>query len=344
MFAYVGGYTTKDRDGRGDGIHVYSVGADAVWTHVQHVTGEENPALFTLRPDGRVLYAVHGALDYVSAFNIDAATGELRLLNRQTCSGSNPVDAAVSADSRFLVVANYATGNIASLPLAEDGSLHMVKRAFFMPGTPGPDPVQQSASHPHAVIFDPTGRFLIVPDKGFDRTFVFRFDDGAMKLHQAVRARPGAAPRHCIFHPLMPALYVNNELDSTVTVYRWDDGQTEELEIIGTLPPGWRGSNTTAEIGVAPDGRFLYVSNRGHDSIAIFAVAKSGRLAPAGHVPTGGKRPRFFTLDPAGAILYVANQESDTIVAFAVDKASGMLSRVGPELHVGSPSAISFVL
>jgi 6-phosphogluconolactonase len=344
MFAYVGGYTTKDRDGRGDGIHVYRVGADAVWTHVQHVAGEENPALFTLRPDGRVLYAVHGALDYVSAFGVDAATGELRLLNRQTCSGSNPVDAAVSADSRFLVVANYATGNIASLPLADDGSLHLVKRVSFMPGTPGPDPVQQSATHPHAVIFDPSGRFLVVPDKGYYRTFIFRFDDGAMMLHRALRARPGAAPRHCIFHPALPVLYVNNELDSTVTVYRWDDEQTQELEVVGTLPSGWSGKNTTAEIGVAPDGRFLYVSNRGHDSIAIFAVADSGRLALAGHVPTGGKRPRFFTLDPAGAFLYVANQESDNIVAFAVDTASGMLTPTGQEVHVGSPSAISFVM
>ena len=143
MFAYVGGYTSKDRGGRGDGIHVYSVGTDAVWTHVQHVAGEENPSLFTLRSDGRVLYVVHGALDYVSAFGVDAATGKLQLLNRQTCSGSNPVDAAVSADSRYLVVANYATGNIASLPLADDGSLHLVKRVSFMPGTPGPDPVQQ---------------------------------------------------------------------------------------------------------------------------------------------------------------------------------------------------------
>ena len=139
-------------------------------------------------------------------------------------------------------------------------------------------------------------------------------------------------------------LYVNNELDSTVTVYRWDDGQTQELEVVGTLPSGWSGKNTTAEIGVAPDGRFLYVSNRGHDSIAIFAVADSGRLALAGHVPTGGKRPRFFTLDPAGAFLYVANQESDNIVAFAVDTVSGMLTPTGQEVHVGSPSAISFVM
>ena len=168
-------------------------------------------------------------------------------------------------------------------------------------------------------------------------------EDGYIDLLQALRARPGSAPRHCIFHPTLPVLYVNNELDSTVTVYRWDHEQAEQLDIVGTLPPGWDGSNTTAEIGVAPDGRFLYVSNRGHDSIAIFAVSDSGRLSPAGHVPSGGKRPRFFTLDPAGAFLYAANQESDNIVAFAVDRTSGTLTPTGHEVRVGSPSAISFV-
>jgi len=341
MFAYVGGYTTKDRDGRGDGIHVYRVGADAAWTHVQHVAGEENPSLFTLRPDGRVLYAVHGALTYVSAFGI-GTDGTLRLLNRQPSGGNNPVDAALDASNCFLVVANYSSGSVAVLPLGEDGALQPVSQLYELPGTPGPDPVQQSASHPHAVMFDPTRRYVIVPDKGFDCTFIFRFENGGIALRQIVPSRPGAAPRHCIFHPTLPVLYVNNELDSTVTAYRWNDGLVEEIEVVGTLPAGWRGKNTTAEIGVAPDGRFLYVSNRGHDSVAVFAVGEDGRLTLRGGTPTGGKRPRFFALDPAGAVLYAANQESDNIVAFTVDRASGMLTPAGPEVRVGSPSAISF--
>lgn len=344
MFAYVGGYTTRDRDGRGDGIRVYRVGEDAVWTHVQHVTGEENPSLFTLRPDGRVLYVVHGGLTYVSAFSIDPVSGELRLLNRQTCNGNNPVDAALDASNRFLVVANYSSGSVAVLPLDADGSLQSVSQLFELTGTPGPDPVQQSSSHPHAVIFDPTRRFVIVPDKGFDRTFIFRFEDGRIALNQAMPSRPGAAPRHCIFHPTLSVLYVNNELNSTVTAYRWNDGHIEEIEVVSTLPAGWSGKNTTAEIGVARDGRFVYVSNRGHDSIAIFAVADSGRLVLAGCEPTGGRRPRFFTLDPDGSLLYAANQESDTVVAFAVDKTSGTLRRIGQEVRVGSPSAISFAM
>jgi 6-phosphogluconolactonase len=158
-------------------------------------------------------------------------------------------------------------------------------------------------------------------------------------------SRPGAAPRHCIFHPSLPVLYVNNELDSTVTAYRWNAGRIEEMEIVGTLPKGETNRNTTAEIAVAPDGRFLYVSNRGHDSVAVFAVAQdSGRLTFFGCEPTGGKRPRFFALDPGGEFLYAANQEDDNIVAFVVDKASGMLTRTVHEVRVGSPSAISFVV
>jgi 6-phosphogluconolactonase len=344
MFAYVGGYTTRDRDGRGDGIHAYRVGADAVWTHVQHVAGEDNPSLFTLRPDGRVLYVVHGGLTYVSAFGVDPASGELRLLNCQPCNGNNPVDAALDVTNRFLVVANYSSGNVAVLPLGADGSLQPVSQLFELTGTPGPDPVQQSLSHPHAVIFDPSRQFVIVPDKGFDRTFIFRFEDGRIALNQAMLSRPGAAPRHCIFHPTLSVLYVNNELDSTVTAYRWHAGHIEEIEVVSTLPAGWSGKNTTAEIGVAPDGRFVYVSNRGHDSIAIFAVADSGRLRLLGCEATGGKRPRFFTLDPHGAFLYAANQESDNIVAFAVDRTTGMLERFGHEIRVGSPSAIRFVM
>jgi 6-phosphogluconolactonase (cycloisomerase 2 family) len=345
MFACVGGYTSKDRDGRGNGIHVYRVDASSgAWTHVQHVADEENPSLFTLHPDRRVLYSVHGGRTHVSAFNIDRTSGHLRLLNRQDCGGNNPVDAAVDATGRFLIVPNYSSGNVVVLPLAEDGALQAVSQVFELPGSPGPHPEQQGSSHPHAVIFDPSRRFAIVPDKGFDCTFIFRFEDGRLELNQAMPSRPGAAPRHCVFHPTLPVLYVNNELDSTVTSYRWRDGRIEEIEVVATLPEGETGRNTTAEIGVAPDGRFLYVSNRGHDSVAVFAIAQdSGRLSFFGCEPTGGRRPRFFTLDPAGDFLYAANQEDDNIVAFSVDKPTGMLTRTVHEVRVGSPSAISFL-
>lgn len=351
MFAYVGGYTTPDRDGRGDGIHVYRIDPQSgAWDHVQHVDGHANPSLFTLRGDNRVLYSVHGGRDHLSAFSIDPSNGCLTLLSQMPCQGNNPVDAALDNGARHLVVGNYGSGTVAVLPLEPDGRLLPVHQLYELTGKLGPDPVQQSASHPHAVIFDPTGQFVVVPDKGFDCTFVFRFDPATGRIapttQGCIASRAGAAPRHCTFHPSQPILYVNNELNSTVTVYHWDatTGALDEAQVIGTLPPDHKGKNTTAEIAVTPEGRFLYVSNRGHDTVARFAIAgDSGRLNFLGCTPTGGRRPRFFALDPTGSFLFAANQESDDIVAFRVDKASGDLTPTGQTISVGSPSAISFI-
>ena len=349
MRAYVGGYTTADRDGRGDGIHVYRIDAGTgAWVEEQHVGGLENPSLFTLRRDNSVLYSVHGARKLVSAFRVDAGSGRLTLVSQLDSGGVNPVDAALDPSERFLIVPNYSSGNVAVILLAADGTLDAVAQIFELPGTTGPDTAHQEGAMPHGVIFDPSGKFVFVPDKGRDGVFVFRFDVGTGKiaLHQQMPARPGSAPRHCIFHPQFPVLYVNNELDSTVTVYRWDTeiGAILPVQIVATAPSDFPVRNTTAEIGVSPDGRFLYVSNRGHDSIACFGVATgSGELTLLGHTSTGGKTPRFFTLDAAGKNLYAANQDSDSIVAFAIDHATGGLRRTGVEIRVGSPSAISLI-
>jgi 6-phosphogluconolactonase len=350
MFAYVGGYTTADRDGRGDGINVYRIDAQSgAWEHLQHVGDLANPSLFTLRGDSRVLYSVHGGRDHLTAFTIDPESRHLRLLSRMPSQGRNPVDAALDAAARHLVVANYGSGSVAVLPLEPDGRLLPVHQLYELPGKPGPDPVQQTSSHPHAVIFDPTGGYVIVPDKGYDCTFVFRFDPVTGKIEPTaqgpVASRPGAAPRHCIFHPSQPVLYVNNELDSTVTVYGWDGatGALTEVQVISTLPPEHVGRNTTAEIAVAPDGRFLYVSNRGRDDIALFSIGDDGQLGFLGNTPTGGVRPRFFTLDPTGDFLFAANQESDDITTFRVNKATGQITPTEQRVSVGSPSAITLV-
>jgi 6-phosphogluconolactonase len=348
MRAYVGGYTTADRDGRGNGIHVYGIdAATGAWMEEQHVDGLENPSLFTLRRDHSVLYSVHGARRTLSAFARDGATGRLTLLNQIDPGGINPVDSALDPTERFLVVANYSSGNVGVVALAGDGRIERVAQVYELPGTTGPDTTHQSGAMPHGVIFDPSGRFAIVPDKGRDCVFIFRFDAGAgtIALHQMMPARPGSAPRHCIFHPHLPILYVNNELDSTVTVYRWDSaiGAIAPAQIIRTAPVEFTARNTTAEIGVTPDGRYLFVSNRGHNSIACFAVAiMTGQLTLVGHTPTGGKTPRFFTVDAGGKRLFAANQDSDNIVAFAIG-ADGGLVPTGVEVKVGSPSAISLV-
>jgi 6-phosphogluconolactonase (cycloisomerase 2 family) len=347
MFAYVGGYTTPDRDGRGNGINVYRVDeVNGAWSHVQQLGGLENPSLFTLTRDRGRLYSVHGGRSLISAFARDRGTGMLRLLNQVDCQGNNPVDSALDPTERFLVVANYGTGAVAVMPVGEDGRLGPVSQLVQLEGTPGPDPKQQASSHPHAVIFDPTGQFVIVPDKGFDRSFFFRFQDGrlAPTEQRFFQAAPGAAPRHTTFHPALPVLYVNNELDSTVTVFDWMAGRASERQVVSTIPDGFAGHNTTAEIAVSPDGRYLYVSNRGQDSVVRFVVDQdSGRLTYADFVQTGGARPRFFTLGPDAKTLYAANQDSDDITVFDIDPGTGGLTPTGARLHVGSPSAISFV-
>jgi 6-phosphogluconolactonase (cycloisomerase 2 family) len=196
------------------------------------------------------------------------------------------------------------------------------------------------------VIFDPSGQFVVVPDKGFDRTYLFRFQDGRLEAttQGSVVSAAGAAPRHTVFHPTLPVLYVNNELDSTVTVFDWVDGEATETQVIRTVEDEFAGKNTTAEIAASADGRFLYVSNRGQDSIVRFDIdTGTGRLTRREAAGTGGKRPRFFTFDPGMERIFVGNQDSDTITAFAVDKGTGRLTGLGVQLGVGSPSAISFV-
>jgi 6-phosphogluconolactonase len=348
-FAFVGGYTTPDRDGRGNGINVYRIdGASGAWAHLQHVGGLENPSLFTLNAAGTRLWSVHGGRTLISAFSIDRASGRLTLLNQQDCGGSNPVDTALDPTERHLVVANYGTGSVAVMPIAGDGRVMPVSQSFTLEGTPGPDPVHQTQSHPHAAIFDPSGRFVVIPDKGFDRTFFFRFETGriAPTAQGSIASKTGAAPRHTIFHRTLPILYVNNELDSTVSVFDWnaETGHVAQTQVTTTIPGGHQGRNTTAEIAVSVCGRFLYVSNRGQDSIVLYNIdPRSGHLSFVEYVPTGGLRPRFFTLDLTGQKLFAANQDSDEITVFAIDGNTGRLTREQTRIDVGSPSAISLL-
>jgi 6-phosphogluconolactonase (cycloisomerase 2 family) len=255
----------------------------------------------------------------------------------------------LDGSGRFLVCANYGSGTVAVLPIAADGSLGPLADLVPLEGTPGPHRTQQTSAHPHDIAFDPRGRFFLVPDKGLDRVFVFRVDGGRGTLvpgtPPSVVTRHGAGPRHAAFHPSGPHAYVLNELDSTLTTYRFDaeTGALAPRQVVTTVPPSHTGDNTTSEIAVAPSGRFVYASNRGHDSITIFRVDEAtGELTPIGWEPTRGRTPRFFTLDPAGAILYAANQDSDTIVAFRVDPKTGALAATGQVVEVGSPSSIVF--
>lgn len=348
-FAYVGCFTSQPRRGRGEGITVHRIdAATGAWTQLQLVETADNPSWLTLDRTQRFLYAAHGDGEVVTALCVDEATGRLSLLGAVDAKGKNGVRLGVDASNTFVVCANYASGTVAVLPITADGSLGPITDLAMLAGKPGPHPTEQTSSHPHDIVFDRRGRFVVVPDKGLDATYVFSLDAASGKLVPAappsVASRPGAGPRHADLHPTKPYAYVLNELDSTITTYRFDGerGALTPLQVVTTLPPGFTGSNTTSEI-VAASGRFVYASNRGHDSLAMFAIDDAaGTLSPVGWEPTQGTSPRFFTIEPSGAVLYAANMDSDTIVAFHVDPGSGKLTPTGQIIKTGSPSSIVF--
>ncbi len=347
MIAYVGCRTTRERGATGEGLGVYQVDDTGAWTRIQLVEGLANPSFLAFGPDRRTLYTVHGDFSEVSAFRIDPADGTLTPLNQQSTQGRNPVHLVFDRTGRFLVIANYATGTVASLPVAADGSLEPVCDLLTLPGTPGPHKTGQTASHPHQVLPDPQHAYLLVPDKGLDRFFTLDCDGGTGKLRIAaeVVSRPGAGPRHGVFHPTASIYYGANELDSSVTTYRYDpaSGALQPLAVLPTLPETFFGESTVAGIAVAPDGRHVFVSNRGDDSVLACAVdPERHTLRPVGWTKALGTTPRFITLDPAGRTLFVANETSNNIVSFSIDQATGHLSHTGLHVATGSPVCILF--
>lgn len=349
-FAYVGCYTTKLRNGRGEGISVYQIdAATGAWTQIQLAKAPGNPSWLGFDRKQRFLYVAHGDGQAVTAFRVDEATGQLTLLGSQDAKGKNGVRLGVDASNRYVICANYASGTVVVLPIQPDGSLGPATDLAALPGKPGPHRTQQPYSQPHDIVFDPRDRYIVVPDKGLDATFVFSLDTASGKLVPAsppsVASRSGAGPRHTAFHPSRPYNYVLNELDSTLTTYRFDAerGGLMPLQVLTTFNPNYTGDNTTSEIVVAASGRFVYASNRGQDAITIFAVDDAtGTLTTVGWEPTQGKTPRFFAIEPSGAMLYAANMDSDTIVTFRVDAGSGKLMPTGQVIKTGSPCCIVF--
>jgi 6-phosphogluconolactonase len=347
--ALVGCYTTAERHARGDGIHVYRVHPETgEWTHLQRLAELVNPSFLVLSRDQKFLYSAHGDETYVTSFQVDRAAGQIQVLNRVESGGRNGVHLAIAPAGRFLVVANYATGSVSVLPVRADGSVGEVAEVVALSGQPGPHRVEQTSSHPHQIVFDPSGKFVAVPDKGLDRVFVFAFDAASGKLTPTAQgsavARAGSAPRHLAFHPRLPILWVLNELGSSVTTYQWDAerGHLQAVQILPTVPEDYTGENSGAEIALS--GRIVYCSNRGHNSIAAFAIdGRTGLLKPAGWTSTRGRTPRFFTFEPSGRVLYAANEQSDTIVGFRVEAETGKLTPFGPAISNASPVSIVFV-
>ncbi|WP_134704625.1 lactonase family protein [Ammoniphilus sp. YIM 78166] len=352
-FAYVGCRTTKERNARGEGISVYRVdSATGEWTFVQLVGDVVNPSFLAFDRNQEFLYTVHGDRSEVSAFRIDKQTGQLTFINQQSTEGKNPVHLVVDPTNRYLVVANYISGTLAVLPINSDGSLAPLTDLVKSPGSPDTEGVdlylKQGVSHPHHCPLDPTGRFIVVPDLGVNKLFAYQLDTSHGKLiinDPAFGTAPeGSGPRHIDFHPNQPYAYVASELDSTVVAYRFDaqTGEFKLLQTLSTLPESIKG-NTCGEVAVAPSGKFVYISNRGHNSVAIFTIDQStGLLSPVGWEPTQGETPRFFTFDPTGEFFYVANEDSDSIVQFRADETSGALVPTGQVVHTGSPVCVVF--
>lgn len=347
MFAYVGCFTSEKRKAKGKGVAIYRIDDAGKWTYVDVCDVIPNPSYICLDRKQKFLYSAHGDSDEVCSYTRDPQSGKLKFLNKQKTEGDNSSTVEVDASNRWVLL---STGpGVALFPIQADGSLGPYSDLVIPEGEPGPLRDEQEGPHPHQAAFDLTGKFVIVPDKGLDKVHVFRLDVERGKLVPCdppfLDARYGAVPRHITFHPGRPYAYLVMENDSTVFAYHWDTGKgtLKPFQRVSTLPTDFVDDNMAAEIAILPSGRFLYVSNRGHESIAIYAVdSASGRIEPVGWESVQGRKPRFFCLSPDGSRLYAANEDSHTIVEFRVNPDTGKLSGTGQVIQTGSPTCIAF--
>ena len=354
MLVYVGTYAKypPQARGRAEGIYAFRLDpATGALEHAHTVAEVVNPSFLALAPGGRHLYAVNEALETdgqpggaVSAFAVDPATGALTFLNKQGSHGADPCHLSVDATGQVVVVANYTSGSVALFPIESDGSLAPASDVHQHVGASGVNPRRQEGPHAHMAPIDAANRLVLVPDLGRDEVRLYDLDlaNHALRPHtpEAVAFAPGAGPRHLTFHPAAPYAYVIGELGCTIAACRWDAaaGTLEPFQTVPTLPADFSGESTCADIHVAPSGRFVYGSNRGHDSIVTYAIdAATGGLTFVGHTPTGGRTPRNFAIDPSGTFLFAANQNTDTIVTFRLDPASGLPVPTGRVTPVPSP-------
>lgn len=350
---YVGTYTGPSSKG----IYVYKFDEKTGKITEMGLAAEAaNPSFLAVDPSQKFLYAANEIGDFqgqragsVSAFRIDRGTGKLRLLNQVSSGGSGPCFAAFDRSAKYLLTANYEGGSIAVFPILPDGSLGAATSSIQHSGH-GPDPERQEGPHPHWIGLSANNRFAVVSDLGLDKIFTYRFDPATGKLAEAGRQAfslpPRSGPRHFAFDQRGRFGYIINEMSNTVTAFAVDQssGELRELQSISTLPEDFKAHNDTAEIAIHPSGKFLYGSNRGHDSIAVFAIdPQKGTLTSIEYVASGGVKPRTFEIDPSGNYLLVANQISNKIVVFRIDSQTGRLTATGEALEVPSPVSIKFV-
>jgi 6-phosphogluconolactonase len=319
-------------------------------TKPQLICPADAPSFFVIHPDGQRLYTTNfSGVGGVSAYRIDPKTGALELINR--IPGGNAGTSYMNLDrtGKFALAANYDSGHIATFAINPDGSLGQ-RIAYDKHTGSSVNPQRQGKTYPHCIITDSTNRFALVPDLGLDKLFIYRFDEktGALAANNPpfVAVTPGAGPRHVRFHPNQKWAYLLCEMGSLVVGFHWDSarGALAEFQTVSLIPDSFKGENNSAELEVHPNGRFLYASNRGHDSIAVFAIDQTdGKLTLIEHVPTQGKNPRNFALDPSAKWMICTNQASNSAVVFRVDDSTGRLTQVGDPVEVPAPCCERFL-
>lgn len=346
LHLFVGCYA----DAASPGISVYTFDTDTgSLTLSDRYTGVENPSFLAVDPARRKLYAVSETMEFegqaggaIGVWSIDPDNGKLNRLQLRPTFGGAPCHIEMTPNREAIIVTNYMGGNVAYYSIDKDGLLE--EPVLYDHSGSGPNPNRQEGPHPHSALIDPAGQSALVADLGIDRIVRYELDaaNAGLIRKDELAANPGAGPRHMAFHPNGSRLYVINELDSTVTVYSYGEGQIHALQTISTLPNEFEGASTCADIHIDPAGSFLYGSNRGHDSIAVFQIDEDGMLKLTDVVPTGGRTPRNFTLTPEGHYLLVGNQDSNSIHIFRRDVHTGKLEPIGSADEPSRPVCLRF--
>ena len=345
-------FITSFAGGDEGGIQAYQFDIATGQLKPKHrTTGVENPFFIAISPDKRFLYSIHaksfGGKDpeEVAAYALDGRSGKMTLLNRQSSRGTASCYLDVDATGKTVLVANYSTGNIASFPVKKDGSLGE-SVSFFQHAGSGADPARQKGPNAHCIVVSPDNRFALAADLGIDQVLTYSLDAATSKLSPAqppfIKSPPGAGPRHLTFHPNGRFVYVINELKNSVSFYDYATatGQLTERQTISTLPPDFTGVTHTADVKITPDGKFLYGTNRGHDSIAAYRIADDGKLTLIEIVPSRGKGPQNLLIAGHGAWLICANMPGNNVAVFQIDAKTGKLSAQGEPVVQTGPSCI----
>ena len=353
VLLYIGTYTSR-MNSDSEGIYAYWLDpTSGELSHAATTTNIHNPAYLSIDAERGYLYAVNEDIHEedaerggVSAFKIDPATGALAFLNRQSSRGRGPCYVWAEPSGEYVLVANYPSGDAAVLPIKDGGNLGESTDYIKHEGS-GPNANRQEAPHAHCVVTDLENQYVFVVDLGIDRVMIYKLDHatGKLALHGWAETPPGAGPRHLTFHPSGRFAFVVNELSSTAMVFAYDaeEGTLETLDIVSTLPEDFDGSNTCAAIHVHPSGRFVYASNRGHDSIVVLAFnEETGKFTVIAHESTQGKNPRDFTVDPNGMFLLAAHQDTHDIITFRINQQNGRLDPTGQVINVPAPVCLKW--